>query len=103
MVFIKKVERGDKNYYYLVQSIRNGKKTTHRTIKRLTAEEAGDPGFIDRFMNENPWLNSNLQALIVAAGKSTRLYPLTKDMPKCLIQIGGETIIARHIRHIAKK
>ena len=102
LVFIKKVERGDKIYYYLVQSIRNGNKTTHRTIKRLTAEEAGDPGFIGRFMNENPWLNSNLQALIVAAGKSTRLYPLTKDMPKCLIQIGGKTIIARHIDTLLK-
>ena len=102
LVFIKKVERGDKVYYYLVQSIRNGDKTSHRTIKRVTAEEAGDPGFIVRFMDENPWLNSKLQALIVAAGKSTRLYPLTKDMPKCLIQIGGETIIARHIDALQK-
>ena len=93
LVFIKKVERDDKIYYYLVQSIRNGDKTSHRTIKRVTAEEAGDPGFIVRFMDENPWLNSKLQALIVAAGKSTRLYPLTKDMPKCLIQIGGEMIL----------
>jgi len=68
----------------------------------LTAEEAKDPEFIDRFLKENPWLSSNLQALIVAAGKSTRLYPLTKDMPKCLIEIGGKTIIARNIDALRK-
>ncbi|MBA7516237.1 hypothetical protein ES705_08283 [subsurface metagenome] len=102
MVFIKKVGHGDYAYYYLVQSIRNGKKTSHRTIKRLTAEEANDPEFIDRFLKENPWLNTNLQALIVAAGKSTRLYPLTKDMPKSLIEIGGKTIIARNIDVLLK-
>jgi choline kinase len=102
LVFVKKVRQGDRFYYYLVQSIRNGSKTTHRTIKRLTAEEANDPEFVDRFLKENPWLNSYLGALIVAAGKSTRLYPLTKDMPKCLIEIGGKTIIARNIDALLK-
>lgn len=102
LVFVKKVRRGEEVYYYLVQSIRAGSKTTHRTIKRLTAEEAKDSEFIDRFLKENPWLSTNLQALIVAAGKSTRLYPLTKDMPKCLIEIGGKTIIARNIDMLLK-
>lgn len=102
MVFVKRVRRGEEVYYYLVQSIRNGSKTSHRTIKRLTAEEANDPEFIDRFLKENPWLSTNLQALIVAAGKSTRLYPLTKDMPKSLIEIGGKTIIARNIDVLLK-
>lgn len=40
---------------------------------------------------------AKLEVTGVNCCKSTRLYPLTKDMPKCLIQIGGETIIARHI------
>ena len=102
MVFIKKVRQGNLIYYYLVQSIRNGSKTTHRTIKRLTAEEAKDPVFVNRFLKENPWLSTKLQALIVAAGKSTRLYPLTKDMPKSLIEIGGKTIIARNIGALLK-
>ena len=102
LVFVKRVRRGEEVYYYLVQSIRNGNKTSHRTIKRLTAEEAKDPEFVDRFLKENPWLSSNLQALIVAAGKSTRLYPLTKEMPKCLIEIGGKTIIARNVDALLK-
>ena len=61
-----------------------------------------DPEFIDRFLKENPWFNSNIQALIVAAGKSSRLYPLTLNMPKCLIEIGGKTIIARNIDTMLK-
>ncbi len=102
LVFVKEVRREGKIYYYLVQSIRSGTKTAHRTIKRLTAEEAKDPEFIDHFLKENPWLNSNLQALIVAATGSTRLYPLTKNMPKCLIEIGGKTIIAWNIDALLK-
>jgi len=102
MVFVKEVRQGDKVYYYLVQSIRNGNKTFHRTIKRLTTEEAKDPEFVDCFLKENPWLSSNLQALIVAAGKSTRLYPLTKNMPKSLIEIGGKTLIAWNIDALLK-
>ena len=102
LVFVKKVRQGNKVYYYLVQSIRNGTKTSHRTIKRLTAEEANDPEFVGRFLKENPWLSSNLHALIVAAGKSTRLYPLTKNMPKSLIEIDGKTLIARNIDALLK-
>jgi choline kinase len=68
----------------------------------LSTEEAKDPEFIDRFLKENPWLSSNLQALIVAAGKSTRLYPLTKNMPKSLIEIGGKTIIDWNIDTLLK-
>jgi len=102
LAFVKEVRHGKKTYYYLVQSIRNGDKTSHKTIKRLTAEEASDPEFIDRFLKENTSLSSNLQALILAAGKSTRLYPLTKDMPKSLIEIGGKTIITWNIDALLK-
>lgn len=37
------------------------------------------------------------KAVIVAAGLSSRLYPLTLDKPKCLLQINGETIIKRNV------
>jgi choline kinase len=36
-------------------------------------------------------------AIILAAGMGKRLYPLTKDVPKCLLIIGGKTIIERQI------
>lgn len=36
-----------------------------------------------------------MKAIILAAGYATRLYPLTKDMPKALLEIGGKTILER--------
>jgi len=38
-----------------------------------------------------------LKAIILAAGQSTRLYPLTLDKPKCLLTIGNNTIIEHQI------
>lgn len=34
-----------------------------------------------------------MNALILAAGYATRLYPLTKDFPKPLLEVGGRTIL----------
>jgi len=34
-----------------------------------------------------------VKALILAAGYATRLYPLTKDMPKALLPIGGRAML----------
>lgn len=38
------------------------------------------------------------KAVIVAAGLSSRLYPLTTDTPKALLPIGNETMLARSMR-----
>ncbi|MEW5767130.1 MAG: nucleotidyltransferase family protein [bacterium] len=40
-------------------------------------------------------------AVIMAGGLGRRLMPLTKDMPKPLLRIGGKPIIEHVIRHIA--
>jgi glucose-1-phosphate thymidylyltransferase len=34
-----------------------------------------------------------MKALILAAGYATRLYPLTKDFPKPLLEVGGQAIL----------
>lgn len=34
-----------------------------------------------------------MQAIILAAGYATRLYPLTKDFPKPMLEVGGQTIL----------
>lgn len=34
-----------------------------------------------------------MKALLLAAGSSTRLYPLTRDLPKCLLPIGDRLLI----------
>jgi choline kinase len=39
-----------------------------------------------------------LRAVLLAAGQATRLRPLTDDRPKCLLEVGGETILQRAIR-----
>jgi choline kinase len=37
-------------------------------------------------------------AIILAAGVGSRLRPLTDDIPKCLVSLGSETILARMVR-----
>ena len=38
------------------------------------------------------------KAVIVAAGLSSRLYPLTSDTPKALLPLGSESLLGRSIR-----
>ena len=38
-----------------------------------------------------------MHAIILAAGRGDRLYPLTSDTPKCLLRIDGETLLERMI------
>ncbi len=35
-----------------------------------------------------------MKAVILAAGRGTRLRPLTADLPKCLLQVGGRPLLA---------
>jgi len=39
-----------------------------------------------------------MKAIILAAGKGSRLDKFTKKQPKCLLKLGRETILAREIR-----
>ena len=34
-----------------------------------------------------------MKAVILAAGRSTRLYPVTEHIPKCLLDVGGRTLL----------
>jgi choline kinase len=43
----------------------------------------------------------HLTAVILAAGFGSRLRPLTEDTPKCLLDVGGKTILARQLERIA--
>ena len=37
------------------------------------------------------------KALIVAAGLGSRLKHLTKDLPKCMLDFGGKTLLERQL------
>lgn len=43
-----------------------------------------------------------MQAIILAAGLSKRLRPLTDNTPKCLLEVGGKTILQMTIDNILK-
>lgn len=41
-----------------------------------------------------------IQAIIFAAGNATRMRPLTDSLPKPMIQLAGDTLLAHIIRHL---
>lgn len=41
-----------------------------------------------------------MKALILAAGVSRRLYPITENIPKCLLEVGGRTILHRQLQSL---
>jgi len=42
-----------------------------------------------------------VKCIILAAGASTRMRPLTDDIPKCLLHVGGKTILQRTIELVS--
>lgn len=49
-------------------------------------------------MSRNP--STRMKAVILAAGTASRLRPLTEHMPKCLLPVGGKTILSRTIDNL---
>jgi choline kinase len=43
-----------------------------------------------------------IKAIIIAAGMSSRMAELTEDKPKCMLEIGGKTILQRQIETFRK-
>ena len=51
--------------------------------------------------SSNSSLNySDLACVILAAGTSTRLRPLTDEKPKCLLEVGGRSLLERTIGNV---
>ncbi len=42
-----------------------------------------------------------MKAVILAAGVGKRLWPITQHQPKCLIEIGGRTLLSRYLEALA--
>ncbi|HJT19361.1 MAG TPA: phosphocholine cytidylyltransferase family protein [Nitrospira sp.] len=43
-----------------------------------------------------------MKAVILAAGVGKRLWPVTQHRPKCLIEIGGRTLLQRYLQSLAE-
>jgi len=43
-----------------------------------------------------------MKAIILAAGKATRLLPFTKNEPQCLLKAGGKTILEHQVEALRK-
>lgn len=42
-----------------------------------------------------------MKAVLLVAGRSTRLYPLTLDKPKCLLEVGGRSLLEHQLDALA--
>lgn len=42
-----------------------------------------------------------MKAVILAAGVGKRLWPVTQHRPKCLIEVGGQTLLSRYLASLA--
>lgn len=45
---------------------------------------------------------NRMNAMILAAGRGERLRPLTDTVPKCLVEVRGQSLLERHLEHVSK-
>ncbi len=47
-------------------------------------------------------MTKSIRTLLLSAGYGTRLRPITDKIPKCLVEINGETILERWLKELSK-
>ena len=43
-----------------------------------------------------------MNVMILAAGRGERLRPITNEIPKCLVEIRGRSLLERHLRMLSR-
>lgn len=43
-----------------------------------------------------------MRGIILSAGQGKRLLPLTAEVPKCVLQVGGQSLVERQIAYLMK-
>lgn len=66
------------------------------TKRNKNAREFAGEIIADYFKGTKP-KNNHAKAIILAAGMSARMMELTDDKPKCMLEIGGETLLQRQV------
>jgi len=56
--------------------------------------------FIRDYVNEKTQKTPIRKAIILAAGMASRLRPLTKDIPQCLLKINSKTILEHQLQNL---
>ena len=67
-----------------------------RNLIRIEPASADADGYVVR-------LRMTDVAVVLCAGRATRLRPLTDECPKALLEVGGETILDRSVRLLVFK
>ena len=68
--------------------------TPSKTVKQSISSDLPDAGIKSKGVR---------RAVVLAAGRGSRLHTLTGDAPKCLTEIGGEPILERALHALAKQ
>ena len=72
----------------------------NQTIRLLSEEGFISEGSITDKTRNLLEKNKPQSAVILAAGYGMRMVPVNMEVPKALIEVNGETLIERHIKHL---
>jgi len=78
--------------------IKENEETTQllRAIKKYDVKGSGIKELIKRIEE------SHMKAIIIAAGMGKRLMPFTDDVPKCMLQFGGKSLLEQQLEAFGK-
>ena len=93
-------EYGDINQRVIAKNSGYSLGNVNQTIRLLSEEGFISEGSITDKTRNLLEKNKPQSAVILAAGYGMRMVPVNMEVPKALIEVNGETLIERHIKHL---